>query len=145
MKGYWFFGLSGSGKTFASKYLKKKIKNSLIIDGDEVRKYISPDLNYSKKHRDLQIIRVYGIAKIALRSNLFPIISTVWMNKIILKKIKSEGIKVIEVQAKNCNQKLILKTIKKNIVGHDIFYDNLKTTKIFNTKDSKFKKILCSI
>ena len=145
MKGYWFFGLSGSGKTFASKYLKKKIKNSLIIDGDEVRKYISPDLNYSKKHRDLQITRVYGIAKIALRSNLFPIISTVWMNKIILKKTKSEGIKVIEVQAKNFNQKLILKTIKKNIVGYDIFYDNLKTTKIFNAKNSKFKKILCSI
>ena len=32
-KGVWFYGISGSGKTQASKYLKKKIKNSIILDG----------------------------------------------------------------------------------------------------------------
>ena len=111
-KGYWFFGFSGSGKTFASRFLKKKIKNSIIIDGDEVRKYISFDLNYSKKHRELQIKRVYGIAIIAVKSNLFPIISTVWMNKIILKKAKSIGIKVIKINHNNFNQKLKSKKIK---------------------------------
>ena len=44
-KGIWFYGLSGSGKTISSKFLKKKIKDSLIIDGDKVRKLISFDLN----------------------------------------------------------------------------------------------------
>ena len=45
--GLWFYGLSGSGKTYASKYLKKLINNSFIIDGDEIRKNISFDLNYT--------------------------------------------------------------------------------------------------
>ena len=144
-KGYWFYGFSGCGKTFASRYLKKKNKSSIIIDGDEVRKYISFDLNYSKKHRDLQIKRVYGIAKIVVKSNLFPIISTVWMNKIILKKAKSIGIKVIKINHDNFNQKLITKKIKKNIVGYDIFYENFKTDEINNSKGSDFKKLLCGI
>jgi adenylylsulfate kinase-like enzyme len=64
------FWILGSEKTFASRYLKKKNKNSIIIDGDEVRKHISFDLNYSKKHRNLQIKRVYGIAMIAVKSKL---------------------------------------------------------------------------
>lgn len=142
-KGYWFFGFSGSGKTFASRYLKKKIKNSIIIDGDEVRKHISFDLNYSKKNRNLQIKRVYGIAMIAVKSNVFPIISTVWMNKIILKKATSIGIKVIKINCNNFNKKLISKKIKKNIVGYDIFYEHFKTHEISNSKDSNFKKLLC--
>ena len=37
-KGIWFFGLSGSGKTYASKIIKKIKKNSITIDGDDVRK-----------------------------------------------------------------------------------------------------------
>ena len=32
--GYWFYGHSGVGKTFADKYLRKKIIKSLIVDGD---------------------------------------------------------------------------------------------------------------
>ena len=65
-KGIWFFGLSGSGKTFLSKKLKKKIKNSFLIDGDEVRKYLSSDLDYTTESRILQCRRLYGIAKISL-------------------------------------------------------------------------------
>ena len=145
-KGYWFYGYSGAGKTFASNYLKSKFKNCIIIDGDLVRKYISFDLNYSKKHRDLQITRVYGIAKISIQSNLFPIISTVWMNRKVLKKAKSSGIKVIKINnSKNFHQKLILKKIKKNVVGNDIFYENFKTNEITNTKNNNFKKLLCRI
>jgi adenylylsulfate kinase-like enzyme len=144
-KGYWFFGFSGSGKSFASRYLKKKIKNSIVIDGDAVRKYISFDLNYSRKHRDLQIKRIYGIARIVIKSNLFPIISTVWMNKMILQKARSIGIKVIKINYSNFNKKLISKKIKKNIVGYDIFYENFKTDEIVNKKNNNFKKLLCRI
>ena len=145
IKGYWFFGFSGSGKSFASRYLKKKIKNSIVIDGDVVRKYISFDLNYSKKHRDMQIKRIYGIGKIVIKSNMFPIISTVWMNKAILKKARSIGIKVIKINYSNFNKKLTLRKIKKNIVGHDIFYENFNTDEIINKKNSNFTKLLCKI
>ena len=90
-KGVWFYGISGSGKTQASKYLKKKIKNSIILDGDHVRKFISFDLGYTVKDRKVQIKRMLGLGKICIKSKIFPILSTVYMNtnlKIKLKKKK---------------------------------------------------------
>ena len=47
----WIIGLSGSGKSFYAKQIKKKISNSIIVDGDEVRKYITTKLGYSSKDR----------------------------------------------------------------------------------------------
>ena len=64
-KGVWFYGISGSGKTQASKYLKKKIKNSIILDGDQVRRFISFDLGYTVKDRKVQIKRMLGLGKIS--------------------------------------------------------------------------------
>ena len=45
--GIWLYGLSGSGKSFIAKSLNKKINNSLLVDGDEVRKHITTKLGYS--------------------------------------------------------------------------------------------------
>ncbi|MAR77931.1 MAG: adenylyl-sulfate kinase, partial [Gammaproteobacteria bacterium] len=46
VRGIWFFGMSGAGKSYISSALSKKKKNSVIVDGDDVRKYISIDLGY---------------------------------------------------------------------------------------------------
>ena len=92
-KGIWFFGLSGSGKTYFSEKIKSKIKNYVLVDGDNVRKLISTDLNYSKVHRKIQISRVLGIARLIIESNKFPIISTVYMDKNISYLCKKNKIK----------------------------------------------------
>ena len=56
IKGLWFYGLSGSGKSHLTKILKNRIKkNILVVDGDEVRKNISFDLGYSIKDRKTQV------------------------------------------------------------------------------------------
>ena len=47
-KGIWFYGLSGSGKSFASSVCKEFIPNAFVLDGDDVRKYVSTDLSYSE-------------------------------------------------------------------------------------------------
>ena len=63
-KGIWFFGLSGSGKTTSAEYIKNNIfKNSLLLDGDLIRKFVSYDLNYSIEDRCIQIKRILGICK----------------------------------------------------------------------------------
>ena len=54
-KGLWFFGMSGSGKTFASNYIKKFAIGSFLIDGDEIREKISFDLGYTLKDRKIQV------------------------------------------------------------------------------------------
>tara|TARA_B100000795_G_scaffold269978_1_gene261572 strand:+ start:10252 stop:10758 length:507 start_codon:yes stop_codon:yes gene_type:complete len=140
-KGIWFYGLSGSGKTYASKVLNKKIGNSIIIDGDIVRKYISWDLGYSKPDREIQIKRVYGIGKIAIKSDIFPIISTVYFNNQLNLRCKKNKILVLKIVRENF-EKIIKrnKTYKNNdnVVGKDIKLPKLKTYIIINNNKKNF-------
>ena len=77
-KGLWFFGLSGSGKTFLSKEISKNKKKTFLIDGDVVRNLISFDLGYKKTDRIKQNKRVLGIAKMVIKNGYYPIISSVY-------------------------------------------------------------------
>ena len=134
-KGIWFYGLSGSGKTYISKNLKKKIKNSVIVDGDNVRKLVSKDLGYSQKDREIQINRIFGISKIIIESNKFPIISTVFMNKKVINLCKkNKNICVMVMRDNFIDIKKRHKTYKNklNVVGEDIFFGKFKKLKLFN-------------
>lgn len=133
-KGIWFFGLSGSGKTYFSKKIKSKIKNHVLVDGDNVRKLISADLNYSKAHRKIQISRVLGIARLIIESNKFPIISTVYMDKNISHLCKKNKIMCVMILRKDFGKikKNFIIYKKKNVVGKDIFYENFKKIELIN-------------
>ena len=147
-KGLWFYGLSGSGKTFASIYLKKKIKKSFLIDGDDVRKTLSKDLDYSLHSRKIQIGRLFSIAELCLINEFFPIVSSVYMNKNIIDKCRKQKILLIKIQRANFETiKLKHKTYKnkKNVVGVDIHIKNYKTRDIFNPGNKKFCKNLESL
>ena len=148
-KGIWFFGLSGSGKTFLSKKLKKKIKNSFLIDGDEVRKYLSSDLDYTTESRILQCRRLYGIAKISLANKYFPIICSVFLSKEIAQKIKKNNILVIKVirDNKKVFKKNIYKKNKINLVGKDIRFQKFNHFNFFNDSNysKKLKELLINI
>jgi hypothetical protein len=145
MKGIWFFGLSGSGKSFASKFIKRKIKNSIIIDGDQIRKYISYDLGYTKKDRENQIKRISGLAKILVRQDFFLIISTVYFNKKISKicsKLKILPVRIIRKNFSKIKNKHKTYKNKKNVVGKDIFYEKITSKIVINNGDIKFCKKL---
>ena len=144
MNSLWFIGLSGVGKSFASEYLKKKIKNSIKVDGDVIRKFISYDLDYTLLDRKEQIRRVMGIGKFLINSNLFPIISTVYMNKKTVDECKKNKIKVIEIKRnfKQLKNKPLYKKNIKNVVGKDIVFPNIKTKTIENSGCKNFYKEL---
>ena len=84
-------------QNFVVIYQKNLNKPSIIIDGDIVRKYISHDLGYDLSDRKIQINRVYGIAKICIDSNIIPIISTVYMNNALYKKLSKHKIKLVQI------------------------------------------------
>ena len=139
-RGIWFFGLSGVGKSYASSLIKAKRKNTVVIDGDVVREYLSYDLGYSINDRNIQIKRMYGIAKIIINSNFFPIVSSVWMNSEVSKLLKKEKINLIKIEA---DMEKIFKKHKtyknrSNVVGKDISYNRFKYQKIINSRDNKF-------
>ncbi len=62
-----FTGLSGAGKsTIANALLVKLVENGsrqvTLLDGDIVRKNLSSELDFSKAHRDLNILRIGFVA-----------------------------------------------------------------------------------
>ena len=139
-KGIWFYGFSGSGKSYISDLFKKDCKNPFIIDGDVVRATLSTDLDYSIKSRKIQIERIFNIAKISILNNYFPIISTVYMNKSMLNKCNKNLIAVIKVERANFNLiKSTHKTYKnkKNVVGRDIKLNNINSHVLKNSGDNK--------
>ena len=134
--GLWLFGLSGSGKSYLSKKISTFIDNSFIIDGDFVRSEISYDLGYSKKDRVIQNKRVLGIAKMAIKNNYFPIISSVYLDKNVATLAKKNKIKIINICIKNDEKNNIKLKSKKNVVGRSIRQPFVACDKFINN----FKK-----
>lgn len=137
IKGIWFFGYSGAGKTFASVYIAKKIKNSFVIDGDIVRKNISFDLGYHIEDRIVQTKRVLGLAKMCIDQGYFPIISTSYLGLKICNLAKRKKILIVNILR---DKKFLYKkkVLKNNVVGKEIKLENQRCIKIDN--DKTFKK-----
>ena len=134
--GLWLFGLSGSGKSYLSKKISTLIDNSFIVDGDFVRSKISFDLGYSKKDRIIQNKRVLGIAKMVIKNNYFPIISSVYLDKNVAILAKKNKIKIINILIKNDEKNNIKLKSKKNVVGRSIRQPSVACDKFINN----FKK-----
>ena len=145
--GIWFFGLAGSGKTFASSIIGHQTKKSYLIDGHEVRKLISCDLGYSKHDRDIQLNRLFGIANLTIKNGFFPVVASVSMQKIVLEKCNMLGIRVIKIE-RSFEQISRVRSIYKsseNVVGKDLFLDELETTVLFNDGTSEFASLIKSL
>jgi len=71
----WFTGLSGSGKTTIAKALKNSIFNSIILDGDDLRKGLCSDLGFSVPDRNENVRRVRELAKFLYGQGFSPIVT----------------------------------------------------------------------
>ena len=142
--GIWFYGLAGSGKTFASKTCISVVENGFIIDGDDVRKLVSFDLGYSMSDRKIQLKRVLGFALLAQKNGVFPIVSTVAMTTDILQKCHEFEIDVVQV-IRPLEQLEEIRTIYRtdqNVVGKDIYLEELNTSKLYNNGCGGFEKVV---
>jgi hypothetical protein len=142
--GIWFYGMSGSGKTFASSISSTVIESSFLVDGDDVRKFISCDLGYSISDRKIQLNRVLGIAQLAINNRTFPIISTVSMTSKILEKCASFGIEVVQI-VRPLEQLKEVRTIyqtEQNVVGKDIQIEALACAKLYNYGQDEFIEVI---
>ena len=142
INGIWFCGLSGSGKSYGSRYLEKRIKNSIKIEGDAVRKFINYDLGYTKKDRIKSALTNLRIAQLLIHEKKFPIISNVYIDSKVIMLAKKNKIKVIKViRKKLTNIKFDKKT--KDVVGRDIKFKELKCSKLLN--DNNFENKLLNL
>lgn len=142
--GIWFFGLAGAGKTFASQICGKLIDRSFLIDGDDVRKFVSFDLGYSETDRKVQIKRVLGLAEIAIKNERVPVVSTVTMSEEIFQRCNELCFEMAHIirPIDQLREVRDLYEADRNVVGIDIQQKNLGVQKIFNTGDENFEGVI---
>lgn len=143
--GVWFYGLAGSGKTFASKIVAEIISNAFLIDGDEIRRLVSFDLKYTPDDRKIQLQRMLGLAELAIENGQYPIISTVSMNIKVVRQCKVMNIQVVQIlrpydQIISARKRLYADS--KNVVGKDISQENLNTKRVSNNGSDEFKNLI---
>ncbi|MEM2857163.1 MAG: adenylyl-sulfate kinase [Candidatus Nitrosocaldaceae archaeon] len=106
MKGFtiWLTGLSGSGKTTIAKELQKKLLmlgyKAELLDGDEVRRNLSPDLGFSKEDREIHARRVVYISKLLARNGIISIVSLISPYKAFRAYAREELKDFVEVYVK---------------------------------------------
>ena len=144
IKGLWFYGLAGSGKTFASSHVCLLIDRSFVIDGDVVRKFVSKDLAYSAADRATQTARIFGIGKIAIVNQMFPIMSSVSMSDDLVLKCANDRIAVIQIKRpfEQLQKVRDLYREAKNVVGVDLPLADLNTPTLENDGTCNFESIL---
>jgi adenylylsulfate kinase len=77
----WLTGLPGAGKTTIARLIEKSLQDNSrhveVLDGDEVRKHLSPDLGFSKNDRELHARRVVYLSKILSRNDVTTIVALI--------------------------------------------------------------------
>ena len=142
-KGIWFYGLSGSGKTYAANIVKSVISNSYPIDGDDVRKFISTDLNYTTSDRTKQIGRIFGLIQLTIKNGLFPVASSVFMDRQTFNKCDNLNVQIVRIErsfAAVSKVRDLYDSDAINVVGKDIELQDIGTTIITNCGSEKFER-----
>lgn len=77
----WLTGLPAAGKTTLSRELvvelQRRGRRSRMLDGDEIRAELSPDLGFSRADRELHIRRVAFIAKVLSEDGGVPVVALI--------------------------------------------------------------------
>jgi adenylylsulfate kinase len=73
-------GLSGSGKTTIARALEPKLKalvETELLDGDVIRKELSPELGFTKEDRERHARRVVYLCKLLSRNGVVSVVSLI--------------------------------------------------------------------
>jgi adenylylsulfate kinase len=100
----WFTGLPCSGKTTLSRLLFARL-HSLgypieLLDGDEVRLYLSQGLGYSRQDRDLNICRIGYVCHLLSRNGVIAIAAAVSPYQETREAVRKRIERFIEVYTK---------------------------------------------
>ncbi len=102
----WFTGLSGAGKSTLAQAVRLKLAPQRaveVLDGDEVRTYLSKGLGFSKEDRDTNIRRIGYVARLLAKNGVAAITAAISPYADVRDEVrhlaKEQGVEFIEVYA----------------------------------------------
>lgn len=115
----WFTGLSGAGKSTLAGALRSELacRHAVeVLDGDELRKHLSPDLGYSREDRDANIRRIGYVARLLARHGVVVIAAAISPYASTREEVRAlalaEGIPFVEVFVEASLTALIERDVK---------------------------------
>jgi len=115
----WLTGLSGAGKSTLSKILEPVLaaeRQVEILDGDEVRTYLSKGLGFSKEDRDTNIRRIGYVARLLARNGTAVITAAISPYAATRDEVRAlaekDGIPFVEVFVSASIEKLAERDVK---------------------------------
>jgi adenylylsulfate kinase len=100
----WLTGLPGAGKTTTARGLEHALKTKglrvEVLDGDEIRKALSPEAGFSREDRERHIRRVAHVSKLLARNGVAVIVSLVSPYRSVREHARREIRNFVEVWVK---------------------------------------------
>ncbi len=114
----WFTGIPGAGKTTIGRkvyeILKQKGYKVEMLDGDEVRKWLSPEAGFTKEDRERHLKRVIYVSKLLARNGVIVIATFVSPYRKIREEARKEIKNFVEVYVK-CSIETAIKRDPKGL------------------------------
>jgi len=115
----WFTGLSGAGKSTLANALQERLlaeRAVEILDGDEIRTYLSKGLGFSKEDRDTNIRRIGFVARLLGRNGVIAVgaaISPYADTRAEVRRLaEADGVPFVEVYAEAGLEALVQRDVK---------------------------------
>ena len=100
----WLTGPSGSGKTTLARALANRLKEMgyrvEILDGDEIRRNLYPDIGFSREAREMHNRVVIHMARLLSRNGVVAVVSLISPFRAVREKARQEIGRFIEVYLK---------------------------------------------
>lgn len=100
----WLTGLSASGKTTIGRSLQTRLRELgfrvELLDGDEVRKQLSPDLGFTKNDREMHARRVVYLSRLLAKNEIVTLVSLIAPYRSFRENARKEIVDYVEVYVK---------------------------------------------